>query len=259
MLKGICKTTLIPMRKEPFESSEMVSQVLFGDTYTIIDEVKNWYKIKLDFDGYLGWIDAKLINLIDESVFLNIEISETYVTDKLITTATIKGEAGIFYLLAGSTLYNLRGNNFTIAENNYQLTFPISSTTFTKSETIIFAALQFVNIPYIWGGRSSFGLDCSGLVQTACKIGGFKVARDSSQQALDGELINSIDDAKPSDLLFFENENRKIVHVGILLSPGKIIHSSGYVRIDTVDKVGIFNQDRKEYTHKLKIIKRFIQ
>jgi gamma-D-glutamyl-L-lysine dipeptidyl-peptidase len=258
MIKGICKTTLIPMRKEPSETSEMVSQVLFGDTYTVIDEVKNWYKIKLDFDGYLGWIDAKLINVIDESMFLNIINSKNYVTDKLITTATIKGEAGIFYLLAGSTLYNLQGNNFTLAENSFQLTFPISSTTFTQSETIIFSALQFINIPYLWGGRSSFGLDCSGLVQTACKIAGFKIARDASLQALDGEPINSIDDAKPSDLLFFENENGKIVHVGILLSPGKIIHSSGYVRIDSVDKDGIFNQDRKEYTHKLKFIKRLI-
>jgi len=258
MQKGICKTTLIPMRREPSEASEMVSQVLFGETYSIIGEVDNWNKIQLDYDGYFGWIDSKLVIKIDEPVFFTLNNSKTYITDKLISTATMKGKAGIFYLLAGSVLYNLHENIFNIAGTSYQLTFPFVPLTYTQSETIVYSALQFINIPYLWGGRSSFGIDCSGLVQTACKIANLKIPRDASQQALEGTLINSIDESKPADLIFFENIAGRIVHVGILLSPGKIIHSSGFVHIDPVDNVGIYNQDRQEYTHKLKIIKRLV-
>jgi hypothetical protein len=258
MKKGICNTTLIPIRREPSDTSEMVSQVLFGETYSIIDEVEKWKKIQLDFDSYVGWIDAKLINIIDEPDFLNLINSTTYVTDKLITTATIEGKAGIYYLLAGSVLYNLHGNVFSVAETGYQVTFPLAPLTYSQSETIVYSALQFINIPYLWGGLSSFGIDCSGLVQTSCKIAGIKMPRDASQQALEGTLVNFIDESKPADLVFFENVEGRIVHVGIMLSPGKIIHTSGYVRIDTVDNVGIYNQERKEYTHKLKIIKRLV-
>jgi cell wall-associated NlpC family hydrolase len=256
MKKGICKITLIPMRKEPSETSEMVSQVLFGETYSILDEVDKWKKIKLDYDGYSGWIDAKQINIIDGPIFFNFNNSGNCVTDKLITTATIKGKTGIYYLLAGSDLCNLIENTFSIGETNYQLTFPISPLTYSQSETIVYAALQFINIPYLWGGRSSFGIDCSGLVQTACKIAGIKMPRDASQQALEGKQLIATDELRPADLAFFENEAGKIVHVGIILLPGKIIHSSGHVRIDTIDNDGIFNEDRQEYTHKLKIIKR---
>jgi cell wall-associated NlpC family hydrolase len=116
-------------------------------------------------------------------------------------------------------------------------------------------ALLYLNAPYLWGGRSPFGIDCSGLVQMVFRINGFRMKRDASMQAGQGSQVSFADSAEPGDIAFFENEEGIISHTGIVLHGKKIIHASGRVRIDDLDHEGIFNQELKKYTHKLRLIK----
>ena len=123
---------------------------------------------------------------------------------------------------------------------------------------LVHDAMQFLNAPYLWGGRSLFGIDCSGLVQMAYKLKNIRLKRDASQQAEQGEAVASLEEAEPGDLAFFENEVGRICHVGILIDRQKILHCSGRVRNDLIDQQGIFHNDLHEYTHKLKMIRRII-
>ena len=259
MNKGICNYTIIPARKEPNETSEMVTQVLFGETYTITESASKWVNVEIDFDGYKGWIDEKLVTKIKNEDYENYKAANKRIVDKLLCTARIQKREGLHYLLMGSEINDLNENCFSIAGNSMELTFPLGGpVTQSKREKIIYAALQLLNIPYLWGGRSSFGIDCSGLVQTTCKIAGINMLRDASQQANQGKTISFIDEALPGDILFFDNSDGNIVHTGILLTSDTIIHASGSVRIDTIDHKGIFNQEKGEYTHKLRLIKNVV-
>ena len=258
MEKGICTYTIIPVRKFPTETSEMITQILFGELFSVLEYSENWALIKLDYDEYEGWIDKKLIVKTEPEFINNLFPEQIKVSDKLICTARKDGTDGLIYLLMGSNFYNMTGNQFYLSNTKYELSYPLNIPKPSKAETIIFTALQMLNIPYLWGGRSSFGIDCSGLVQTACKVAGIKMPRDASDQAFVGETVNSIIDAQTADLVFFENEEKKIIHTGILISPEKIIHASGSVRTDIIDQNGIFSLEKKEYSHKLKVIKRIL-
>ena len=260
MDKGICNYTIIPVRREPSEKSEMVTQILFGETYSICALPEKWAEIIIDFDGYKGWIDKKLVTHIEIEEYEKINNPNKKIVDKLFCTARIKEREGLHYLLMGSEICNLSNNCFSIAGISMDLTFPlVESAKQSKREIIIYTALQLLNIPYVWGGRSSFGIDCSGLVQTTCKVAGINMLRDASQQATQGKTINFVKEALPGDILFFDNSDGNIVHTAILLTSDTVIHSSGTVRIDSVDQQGIFNHEKGEYSHKLRLIKNIVE
>ncbi len=122
----------------------------------------------------------------------------------------------------------------------------------SKAET----AARFLNCPYIWGGRIPSGIDCSGLTQLVYKIHGIAIPRDSWQQSEAGTVVSFLEEAENGDLLFFDNDKGKISHVGILMAQGLVIHASGRVRIDRLDHQGIYRDDLKRYTHKLRTIVR---
>jgi gamma-D-glutamyl-L-lysine dipeptidyl-peptidase len=115
-----------------------------------------------------------------------------------------------------------------------------------------------LNSPYLWGGKTPFGIDCSGFTQMAYKLAGIKLRRDAWQQAEQGHTINLLEETEPGDLAFFDNDEGNIVHVGIILRDHKIIHAAGKVRIDSIDHYGINNKELKKYTHKLRLIKRMV-
>ena len=116
-------------------------------------------------------------------------------------------------------------------------------------------AKEFLNAPYLWGGKSFFGVDCSGFTQLVYKVNNVKLPRDAYQQAEVGEALSFVEESQPGDLAFFENAEGRIIHVGIMLDDQKIIHASGKVRIDTLDSTGIFNQEMNKHTHKLRFVK----
>lgn len=252
---GISELSVIPVRKEPNDKSEMTTQILFGETFQIIGEQSGWSNIKLAFDNYEGWIDSKSDSKISKDVFDQINSSSNTVTQCL--SNVILNEANDQIILpAGATLPNFNSNSktFTINKNQYQL-----SENYNENKLdIVTLSKRFLNCPYLWGGKNPFGIDCSGFVQVVYKILGVKLLRDANQQVEIGEIINFISEVKAGDLAFFDNEEGKIVHVGIILNHREIIHASVKVRIDKIDQQGIYNIESKNYTHKLRLIKRVL-
>ncbi|MBN2166081.1 MAG: C40 family peptidase [Marinilabiliaceae bacterium] len=258
MAGSICSYGFIPVREHATEASQMVTQILFGETYEILSIVDNWARIKLDYDGYEGWIDAKLIVDISEKELGFFKKSNAWIVPVNQVKVISEPDKHSRYLTGGSRIvFNGQDqNSFVLNNTEYYLSGSV--TPLKKMPSIQEIAMTYLYTPYLWGGCTFYGIDCSGLVQVIYKILGYKMPRDASQQIEQGHTINFVEEAIPGDLAFFDNENGDIVHVGICNGKGEIIHSSREVRIDKLDHQGIFNQAHKKYTHKLRVIKRII-
>lgn len=254
---AICHLSIVPVRKEANDRSEMVSQLLFGEAVEIIDKNKTWYKVKLYADEYIGWVDQKQVVLLSEEERKEYQQNSFQVSTDLLQIAILNGSE-MCSLLIGSTLPFLQNKKMCFGGNAY--TFEGQSTDSRKvmSGNIVTQAQIFLNAPYLWGGRSPFGIDCSGFTQLVYKLCGIQLKRDANQQAEQGETITFLQESKAGDLAFFENSDGRIVHVGIILDNNKIIHASGKVRIDKIDHQGIFNEEKKNYSHNLRLIKRIV-
>lgn len=250
---GISTLSIIPLRKEEKEQSEMVSQILFGEMYTIIEKNNKWMKVEIFFDKYQGWIDIKMHTPISTDFFNKnkIDTKEVYDICKINKTNII--------LPAGSNLPNFNNKTKLACINNKEYGISKNIVTKTKKykEDILKSSQLFIGSPYLWGGRTHMGIDCSGLSQIVYKINGINIPRDAKDQAKQGEMVLNISKSEIGDLAFFENEKGKITHVGIIAENSTIIHASGMVRVDCIDDTGIFTEQKK-YTHKLSIIKRII-
>lgn len=252
MKQLFCANIFVPIRTGPSHQSEMGSQLLFGERYTIIDRVSNWLKIENHFDKYRGWIDND-----HHEAFNNDEVSgeRNILSNRCCFELNNKSTV---CLEPGSEIYSLNKstNSFHIGDISFKAINPIHIA--PMSGTIVNTARSFLNCPYLWGGRLESGMDCSGLTQLVYKLHSYNIPRDSFEQAKEGETVNLLNEAGPGDLLFFDNEESIISHVGLLLDTNHIIHCSGKVRIDRIDHQGIFREDISEYTHKLRTIKRII-
>lgn len=255
---GICLQFYIPMRREPSESSEMVSQVLFGEVFEIIESHKEsgFVKIQLDFDNYQGWIDQKTIFHMEAESYDRLRHSEQSVCSDLINTLHLNSGKEL-KIGAGSSLWT-RNNHIVYPEVVLSITSDLRDSVEDLRKHIPEISKKWQEIPYLWGGRSVYGADCSGFVQNIFKQAGISLPRDAGQQAETGSTINFVSEAKPGDLAFFDNEEGIITHVGLLLGEGRIIHSSGKIKTDYFDHQGIFSETRADYTHKLRVIKNVI-
>jgi len=257
---GICLTSFIPLRNNMNESAEMDSQLLFGDIVIIKEEKGNWFYIEQIFDQCEGWIDKKEILTIDENEFLELKKTTPLIINKPSIKIFDKNREAII-LGMGSIIYhyNITEGSATFAGKKYYFEKKdIGNITVTKQKSTADIACRLLNTSYLWGGKSFFGIDCSGLSQTAFRILGKSLPRNSSQQSEIGQTINFLSESQNGDLAFFDNEEGKINHVGILLNNETIIHASGKVRIDKIDHHGIYNESIKKYTHNLRLIKRII-
>lgn len=257
MLKGICKLTVIPARSEPSSKSEMVTQLLFGETYTILEEREDWVKIKTDSDNYEAWISHNQFQIWDELTG-NKLVLHTFpfsIAKELYSDAQVN-------LLPGSILHQYHYSNehsfFKINNTVYQILNHQNNLVKENSLSIRNWSYLFLNTPYLWGGRTFLGIDCSGFTQLLFLLKGIQIPRDAYQQADIGEFVIFLNQSQEGDLAFFVNDSDKITHVGILLGDGKIIHASGKVRIDTIDSHGIFDEANGKHTHILKCIKRIL-
>jgi len=250
---GISEISVVPIRKEANDRSEMISQLLFGESFQIIEELGKWSFIKCTFDNYEGWIDNNSISFLSEEIFLQLHSTPEFITQNLSNTILNSRNEKII-LPAGCTLpnFDINKNSFTIKNNNYTLPEGFKN----DLEDIENLAKQFLHSPYLWGGKNPFGIDCSGFTQVIYKIKGIKIPRDAADQVKEGIIINFISEAKKGDLAFFDNNEGDITHVGIIISENEIIHASGKVRIDKLDQQGIYNKELNKYTHKLRVIKR---
>jgi len=255
---GICNLSIVPVRSEPSDKSELCTQLIFGDAYSVLEQSSNakWLKIRNMFDQYEGWIDAIQHNEVNNTHF------EAYLmTDHAVCyddVAMIDGSASSFLITYGSTIPFLNGRNFKIGTNAYTFQGELYQNPVVDAEFVKFSALRYMHAPYLWGGKTLFGVDCSGFVQQIFKILGYKIMRDACQQAEHGVLVNSVSEIQTGDLAFFENDLGRIVHVGMILDGNNIIHAHGSVRIDIVDEKGILNLSTRKYSHKLSQIKRIL-
>lgn len=249
MQYGITHLSIVPLRHEPSDPSELVSQVLYGECFKVLEQRKKWSKIRLEFDSYEGWIDNKQYIEISEDQYQNLASESLLIaTDLIEHIITEKGELNLIPL--GATL-----NGLTLLNHTFDGEY--SKGTQAKSN-LIETAFMYLNAPYLWGGKTPFGIDCSGFTQMVYKLNGHKIFRDASQQATQGEALSFIEESEPGDLAFFDNNEGSITHVGIIMKDNYIIHAHGCVRIDRLDHTGIFNTDRNTHTHKLRVIKRIV-
>ena len=266
---GICTDSLVPVRSEPSHTSEMVTQVLFGELYRIIEKTNLWVKIQLAFDNYEGWIHIKQTCFIDEHEFNRLAGSETPMTLDLVQIISNETKNTMIPVLLGSSLpgymsqrIQVNGEVFlyegSVADPSEQAGTAGSLRTLQTRQNIIENAMLYLHAPYLWGGRSPFGIDCSGFVQMIYKLENIKLLRDARQQATQGEVISLLAEADPGDLVFFDDEEGNINHVGLVSERRRVIHCSGKVRIDALDHEGIYNNELQKYTHKLRLIKRVI-
>lgn len=245
--------SVVPMRKEPAHRSEMVSQLLFGEYVEILEEEKDFVRVKCLYDGYEGWVQASQLAPIKE-------VSET---NKYVSTWTeevsINGRR--INIPMCSPIYSTDQGKVHFGEVEINYFMDDDSFWDSSEKTISKFSLKeiynkFIDTPYLWGGKSVFGIDCSGFVQQVYKMFGVRLLRDAYLQAEQGTAVENIDQASLGDLAFFQNENGRVVHVGIILEKGQIVHSSGRVRIDTIDKDGIVNNETGKRTHQFHSIRR---
>ena len=251
---AICNLAIIPLRAEPSDRSEIVSQVLFGEHFEILERQNQWAKIKLQFDGYEGWVDSKQYQIISEKNFNDLSKEAIILNADLVEYIT-NAKNMLLPIPLGASLSFL--NHSEINTEGFQFEGLKTSGIKPKSD-LITTAYQYLNAPYLWGGKTPFGIDCSGFTQMVYKLNGYHLLRDASQQAGQGDALSFIEESEPGDLAFFDNDEGKIIHVGIMMENNYIIHASGKVRIDRLDHLGIYNAEQNRHTHRLRVIKKII-
>lgn len=247
------------MRHEPSDRAEQVTQLLFGEHFTILESGLKWTKIQHAWDEYIGWISTKQFQTISTDLFTALNTKFPTMVGDIAQVVLHKEQNSSLPVLLGSVLPQYNNHSLSIGSAAYQYEGSLQNTTPKNlRNALIETAYLYINSPYAWGGRTPFGIDCSGFTQMVYKLCGQKILRDASQQAGQGNPLSFIEESLPGDLAFFDNEDGKIIHVGIILKDSKIMHASGQVRIDKLDHQGIYNETLKQYTHNLRVIKNCI-
>jgi len=257
MIYAVCPLSVVPIRSSASDKSEMVSQLLFGETVEIMEIRGSWVKVRCLWDNYIGWTDRKqLKNLPEEEI-------EIYQKKYALSLELFHGAMADGYSLPitiGATLPRFDGLKFHLNGSSFNFSGQAIEPAKVSQESgiLLKIARRYLYAPYLWGGRSPLGIDCSGFTQMVYKMVGISIPRDASQQIEKGRLVDFVEQIQPGDLAFFENKKGRVVHVGIIMPERKIIHASGQVRIDQIDHFGIYNAELDKYTHKLRLCKRLL-
>lgn len=252
-----CQVSLAPLRAHPSDKSEMVSQLLFGETVEVTGSKDSWLQVVCAWDGFSGWVDAKQVKQLTPSEF------EDYREHASVNLSLVEGLMATDHfipLTLGATLPRYDGLRCQLGDQSFQFSGPVitPSQAPKTGEWIVKIARRYLHAPYLWGGRSPFGIDASGFTQMVFKIAGVRLLRDATQQVTQGRPVDFMEQCQLGDLAFFDNGKGDIGHVGIILPDCYLIHASGKVRIDKLDHFGLFNGEQGRYTHQLRIVKRFL-
>lgn len=248
MQYGICNLSIVPLRAEPSDMSELVSQVLYGEHFKVLEQRKKWSRIRIAYDKYEGWIDNKQYLEVSEEIYKEKDKEELLLSSDLVEFIT--DEKHLMPIPIGAVL-----NPLSLLSHKYDGSIVNG---ILPKENLIKTSYMYLGAPYLWGGKTPFGIDCSGFTQMVYKLNGYKLLRDASQQATQGEALSFIEESEPGDLAFFDNDEGNIIHVGIIMEDNYIIHAHGKVRIDRIDHSGIFNVETNRHTHRLRVIKKII-
>ncbi|ASB50151.1 C40 family peptidase [Alkalitalea saponilacus] len=257
MRGSISPYSVLSVRREPSEKSELETQLLFGEVFYVDEIMNGWVKIKTEFDGYEGWIDERMYYPVrDKEIELWLSAPGVIIPTPMFKLIR-EPEKSAQLISAGSRIvFNGEDrNSFVIGHKE----FYCQSTVPDRTPDLEEIAKGFLNTSYLWGGRNIFGIDCSGLSQVVFKIMGKRLPRNASQQIEHGAMVSFVEEARAGDLAFFDNPEGEITHVGICLGQGRILHASGEVRLDHLDHQGIFNRELQKYTHHLRVIKRMME
>jgi gamma-D-glutamyl-L-lysine dipeptidyl-peptidase len=256
MSYAACIVPAAPVYLNNNHTHEMINQVLFGETMVLLQQEKGWTKIKTLHDGYEGWLLSNQVTPVSESEATKLQV---YVLNEDINTLETDGTS--IRVPMASSLPAYQSGKGLIGEFSYSY---LGKHAYLPDRTAIDEAflrsivLSWRGAPYLWGGRTILGVDCSGFSQVIYKLCGIQLLRDAHQQATQGRVVDFLQEAAFGDLAFFDNEEGNIIHVGILLNASEIIHASGKVRVDRIDNAGIINNDSGQRTHQLRIIKRYL-
>lgn len=249
-----CRLSLIPVRREPDLVSEMTTQIRCGESVEILETKGAYWRVRLLTDGYEGWVTARQFGCPLETP----PAAAIHFTDDL-CGATTCGDRHLVLPL-GSPLPDFKDGTFLLNGERWPWTGLVRTVPAGVPDlaALIAYARRFLHAPYQWGGRTVFGIDCSGFMQSVFRLFGFPLLRDSKQQATQGTAVSSLAEAVPGDLLFFGSEALGIYHVGLLLSCGEVIHASTMVRVDDISEAGIRNRETGELSHRLWGIRRML-
>jgi gamma-D-glutamyl-L-lysine dipeptidyl-peptidase len=257
-LFGVCRLNIVPLRSEPSDKAELVTQLLFGDHYEVLESTTDhkWLKVRIYADHYEGWIDRKQHHEIGKEYFDYLNRAEFKITTDVLSSILFNRNP--LMIVIGSVIPISSSELFRM-EDQYAFNGEAKNIGQKREfEFIQTIAMKYLNAPYLWGGKTPFGIDCSGFCQMVFRIGGYSLLRDASQQANQGKVVPALVSAMPGDLAFFKNAEGRIVHVGIILPEQKIIHASGRVRIDRITEDGIYAMDSLERSHQLAHIRRIL-
>lgn len=254
MTHAIVNVPVAAVRRKPRHHKEMVNQLLFGETVQILKQKGDaWVKVRSLHDGYEGWMTLSLLEETDEFTALQ---KSAFVTAGLLTRVTVGQQS--LHIPVGASLPAFNEGKTQFNGQEYVVEGAVYNRMENQPGKMLIDKLvhPWLNAPYLWGGRTPLGVDCSGFTQVNFKLLGIDLPRDAWQQAQTGAPVESLTEAKPGDLVFFDDKE-EIVHVGILLNPETIIHASGKVRIDPIDKKGIIHAQTGKRTYRLKAIRRY--
>lgn len=248
MQYAICNLGIVPLRSEPTHTAEMVSQLLYGETFKILEERARWSRIRTAFESFEAWIENKQFRKIEEADFQQLNSEAPRLSADLVEF--VSGEEQLIPIPMGAAL-----NGMPLLQHNHSGTIASGS---HGKEKLLETAFLYLNAPYLWGGKTPFGIDASGFTQMVYKLNGYRLHRNASDQAQQGESLSFIEECEPGDLAFFDNPEGIINHVGIMMSDNYIIHADGKVRLDRIDHSGIYNSELRRHTHQLRVIKKII-
>lgn len=255
---GVCRLAVVPVRKEASDVAEQRTQLLFGDHYEVLSlsKDKRWLQIRIAFDQFEGWLEAKQHHSISKDYFDQINLADFKITTEI--TSWILYKKNPLSIVMGSIVPISASELFKMEE---QFAFNGESKSLGQRrdfEYLRSIALRYLHSPYQWGGKSPFGIDAAAFTQMVFKIAGYSLQREAAQQMQQGKMVKGFSDAKPGDLAFFHDKSENDIHVGIVLDDDKIIHASGRVRIDHFMEEGILNPETKIYTHSFKLLRRIL-
>lgn len=259
--------SVVPVRAEAREGAEQLTQMLFGETCEVLEQQLRWNRVKLHSDGQEGWADYKMITPMSPSEYQS--YSEAYKTSACViypmAYAVSENNQQTIPLTAGTRLTNYKDGRFEVLGVGFRID---ASMVAEKPLELNHQNLQqvvrfFLNVPYLWGGKNAMGMDCSGFTQTIMGIFGRRLLRNASEQATQGKQVNSLKEVETGDLVFFDHDDGRISHVGIVLDNERVIHCSGRVKVEKLDEKGISSVEQSDpqhpqgiYTHHLVCIRR---